>query len=765
EQRVEGDYRLISSSVREIERVVGGIIGMDRDSFEKLVYVKQKDLDALRNLAKASREAMMNKVMGMEVFDDAMLAAKSDRSQRLKELAFSEADLSKAEEDWKLHEERLQEDEKKDSELKEIQGELKTALKEANNAKREVQICDWLEKEENLERIQISLKEKLSEIDTQLREMESRSVRLKGLEEQLEEIGNPQETESSLRKRIGASENAKQRERDLERARERLQQAKIELEDLKRHKPLAEETLGLISVRESIQGHLSSAQGHEARLEKIESEIREEEERLRLPAAEAGRIQKGLPTRKKRMLIGFGIALLGGLVSLFLGLLLFLPAMLAGVGLLAAAAWMFSAFLQMEKLANRALHVIALVDQRKTIISDLKEARLRLNEALSSGGVTSEEELEEKLERILRQLRELAGLDHPESFDDALRQREHNWKERKGEAERLQKEAKAFLDQVKEEDSVCPVPDGADLQELLEAAKQQVRKKHRIEATKQELEEEVKRSQSKDLPRLRESTKDKLREMEKERGKHMDHRPPEAEGRSYSEEEHRKAASLWEELRERVTNLKNDRSAVEEALRRIEDDLERTREGYESFPSLSQQFDELKLHVEVLQRTAEELRSTAAELREKVLPAARYILNQLLPIITDGRYADLEISDDLQFRAFSPEAGSYKEKDVFSGGTQDQFLIALRLAFTKAILDSRVRADEYSLFLDECISSSDESRKEGIFEVLEALRDTFSQIFIVAHEDISAFVDHHVLLDRGTDGYTMVRAKTWGARD
>jgi exonuclease SbcC len=115
----------------------------------------------------------------------------------------------------------------------------------------------------------------------------------------------------------------------------------------------------------------------------------------------------------------------------------------------------------------------------------------------------------------------------------------------------------------------------------------------------------------------------------------------------------------------------------------------------------------------------------------------------------------------LKFKAHSIEAGGYKEREIFSGGTQDQFLIALRLAFTQSILDSRVMADRYCLLMDECISSSDDQRKQGIFEVLDAVKKTFSQIFVIAHEDISNVTDHHLVLSRNKRGYTEVRSKSW----
>jgi len=70
-------------------------------------------------------------------------------------------------------------------------------------------------------------------------------------------------------------------------------------------------------------------------------------------------------------------------------------------------------------------------------------------------------------------------------------------------------------------------------------------------------------------------------------------------------------------------------------------------------------------------------------------------------------------------------------------------------------------ADKYSLLMDECISSSDDQRKQGIFEVLQAMKKTFSQIFIIAHEDVSNLVDNYILLGRDRRGYTQIQSKSW----
>ena len=147
--------------------------------------------------------------------------------------------------------------------------------------------------------------------------------------------------------------------------------------------------------------------------------------------------------------------------------------------------------------------------------------------------------------------------------------------------------------------------------------------------------------------------------------------------------------------------------------------------------------------------------------RELVLPQAEIEINQMLPLITNNRYSNFEISEDLKFTVYVKEANGFKQRDLFSGGTQDQFLIALRLAFTKSILDNRIRADEYAFFMDEPISSSDEIRKAGIFELLGKVKQTFKQTFIIAHENISDLVDHHLILGRDSDGYTKIKSQSW----
>jgi exonuclease SbcC len=238
-------------------------------------------------------------------------------------------------------------------------------------------------------------------------------------------------------------------------------------------------------------------------------------------------------------------------------------------------------------------------------------------------------------------------------------------------------------------------------------------------------------------------------------------KPASVDELQYDKEQHGVAKRRFEELQSECNNLDKDIQGMLGTIQQLNKDLVTLKPDYDLYPALEQEVRECKSKMELLKRVFLELSETSKELRNKVIPHARFIINQILPTLTDGRYSDFEITEDLKFKVHSNEAGGYKEREIFSGGTQDQFLIALRLAFTQSILDSRVMADKYSLLMDECVSSSDDVRKQGIFEVLDAMKKTFPQIFVIAHEDISNFVDNHLILARNEHGFTEIKSRSW----
>src|SRR5205823_229659 len=83
---------------------------------------------------------------------------------------------------------------------------------------------------------------------------------------------------------------------------------------------------------------------------------------------------------------------------------------------------------------------------------------------------------------------------------------------------------------------------------------------------------------------------------------------------------------------------------------------------------------------------SEELLDEANQLRNRVKPQVERYMGLILPVITSGRYKAVQLEEDYTVRVFDPEAGEFRPKEVFSGGTEDQLLLAMRLAFALALI-------------------------------------------------------------------------------
>ena len=143
---------------------------------------------------------------------------------------------------------------------------------------------------------------------------------------------------------------------------------------------------------------------------------------------------------------------------------------------------------------------------------------------------------------------------------------------------------------------------------------------------------------------------------------------------------------------------------------------------------------QLELKLKIVKAAKEGIEKTAESRRVRFRPGVEAYMGEILPSLTSGRYKAVLLDEGFAVQVFDPEAGEYRPKDVFSGGTEDQFLLAMRLGFALALLPEVKGATSQFLWLDEPLGSSDEVRRSGIVEYLNInLSRLFGQIFIVSH--------------------------------
>jgi len=142
----------------------------------------------------------------------------------------------------------------------------------------------------------------------------------------------------------------------------------------------------------------------------------------------------------------------------------------------------------------------------------------------------------------------------------------------------------------------------------------------------------------------------------------------------------------------------------------------------------------LKHDQEVTRLAVQGVDKTAGALRSRVKPGVEQYMGVTLPIITNGRYKAVQLDEDYSLKVWDPNAGEFKAKEVFSGGTEDQILLSMRLAFALALLPEVKGMHPEFLFLDEPLASSDEERRQGILQLLHTeLAGRFKQIFLISH--------------------------------
>jgi len=211
------------------------------------------------------------------------------------------------------------------------------------------------------------------------------------------------------------------------------------------------------------------------------------------------------------------------------------------------------------------------------------------------------------------------------------------------------------------------------------------------------------------------------------------------------------ASQMRDNLNESVSRVKTQ---VEESMTRMIE----LKQFLEENKELEEQVDEQKRKVLLLQKqlavvkySIKGLEQTSESLRNRVKPQVERYMSQILPVITSGRYKAVQLEDDYTVMVFDPEAGEFRPKEVFSGGTEDQLLLAMRLAFALALIPQAKGRNPEFLFLDEPLGSSDKVRREGILALMhKELSQNFKQIFLISHVgDLEVEADTVIEMENG----------------
>lgn len=158
------------------------------------------------------------------------------------------------------------------------------------------------------------------------------------------------------------------------------------------------------------------------------------------------------------------------------------------------------------------------------------------------------------------------------------------------------------------------------------------------------------------------------------------------------------------------------------------------------------------------------LQATTERLMRKMLPRIEYYMQQVLPVLTVGRYHDVRLATEadesaasggtLQLSVWEPAAGEYIPCSALSGGTADQISLTLRLAFAIAALPRELNAAPGFILLDEPLTSSSRDRMEALANIVTGpmLSTHFEQVLFISHDNVFSptMFEYHIYVDNGT---------------
>ena len=272
----------------------------------------------------------------------------------------------------------------------------------------------------------------------------------------------------------------------------------------------------------------------------------------------------------------------------------------------------------------------------------------------------------------------------------------------------------------------------------IEVLKESIQSKGKLEDRKSKLFEEIK------------EIEDKIIELKKK-----------LPSIDYSDENLKQAEIRKDELDEAIRRIEGDIKDFRGQLKSIEPDLKKLPKVKEEHLELQKSIEELAQKVRIYRELESVFKETSGNIRKRLGPQIEAYFSWILPKITNNRYKKVRIDSDFNIQAFSEEKHDYVDLGVLSGGTSDQLLISLRLAFAKALTPASGQYSTQFLFLDEPLSSFDPNRRSSFLEFLRSLETSFQQIFVISHlSGLENYMDNHIKIKSDLEAGSKV-SYTW----
>lgn len=186
-------------------------------------------------------------------------------------------------------------------------------------------------------------------------------------------------------------------------------------------------------------------------------------------------------------------------------------------------------------------------------------------------------------------------------------------------------------------------------------------------------------------------------------------------------DQHREAKERAQEERARAEELLNDRLTQIGDVAALEEEI----------ATVQEQLQELEAEAHAYDLAIDTLEAAAKSVRRAVIPRLKSQLQGQLAPITNGRYRDVRIGEDLALQVKTQDQRAFKDVDNLSLGTRSLIYLLERLALARIIGGN---AEPPPLLLDEALVHADRRRMRAALDELGRLGHEH-QIILFSKDD------------------------------
>ena len=159
------------------------------------------------------------------------------------------------------------------------------------------------------------------------------------------------------------------------------------------------------------------------------------------------------------------------------------------------------------------------------------------------------------------------------------------------------------------------------------------------------------------------------------------------------------------------------------------------RSANDIFPELEaeqENYNKLKLRLDAVRLAMETINTASMSIKSDVTPRIRENAQKNLALVTNGKYSELFIDQNMSLSVFAD--GATRHIDSLSKGSLDAAYFSVRLAFLQTLLNDK----KPPLYMDECLSQLDDGRAENTIKAINKHADNAQCIlFTCQNRDVT----------------------------